>query len=274
MPDGGNPKIYIYGSIGVAVLGIIFTFMFGTGSGFATIIGAMFTGLGAFSIFLFWKYGYLLVPLITEKTNIIMMMHGGYEVPPSQDVIVKKSDSGTYYASAFMGIKIFESATEKTSEENVSYNEYFERAVSSLKYVTKIAYMVYVEDIGQKRKMIETKRAEAQLRLQRERDKPEPDVLKIDKYEREVAHWDLQLNKLIKGVKPMGVIAYAMTTAAGVSKEGAIATVKAQARELSTVLANALNVEVKQLKGDEMLKCFEWESFYPVTPADLEESVV
>jgi len=266
--------MFIYGSLGLGVIGLVFVFMFGSGSGGATIIGALLCGLGSLATFMFWKYGYILVPLITERSRIILKMEGGYEVPPSEDVIVKQMEGGVYYASAFLAIKIFESATEKSSEENISYNEYFERAISNLKYVTKIAYMLYVEDIGQKRKMIETKRAEAQLRLARERDKPEADVLKIDKYEREVAHWDLQLNKLIKGVKPMGVIAYAMTTAAGVSKEGAIATVKAQANELTTVLSNALNVEVKWLKGDEMLKCFEWEKFYPTSPQELEESVV
>jgi hypothetical protein len=272
MPDG-SAKMYIYGSILLSVLALVFIATFGSGSGIGVIIGSLIAIGGAVSTFLFWKYGYLLVPLITERTNIIMMSDLGYEVPPSQDVIVKKS-GGVYYASAFLGIKIFESATEKSMEENVSYNEYFERAMSNLKYVTKIAYMLYVEDVGQKRKSIETKRAEAQLRLARERDKPEPDVLKIDKYEREVAHWDLQLNKLIRGVKPMGVVAYTMTTAAGVSKEGAIASVKAQARELTTVLSNALNVEVKWLRGDEMLKCFEWERFYPASPHELEESMV
>lgn len=272
MPEA-NSKLFIYGSMGVAVLGLIFTFMFGSGSGGATIIAGLMCGMGALFTFMFWKYGYLLIPIITERTRIIMKMDGGYEVPPGEEVVVKQVGN-VYYASAFLGIKVFESATEKTPDENVTYNEYFERAISNLKYVTKITYMLYVEDIGQKRKMIETKRAEAQLRLARERDKPEPDVLKIDKYEREVSHWDLQLNKMIKGVKPMGVIAYAMTTAAGVSKEGAIATAKGQASELMTVLANALNVEVKWLKGDEMLKCFEWERFYPTTPQELEEAVV
>ncbi|MBI2079313.1 hypothetical protein HYT84_00990 [Candidatus Micrarchaeota archaeon] len=72
----------------------------------------------------------------------------------------------------------------------------------------------------------------------------------------------------------MGVIAYAMTTAAGVSKEGAIASVKAQATELKTVLANALNVEVEWLTADEMLKCFEWEKFFPTSPTELEETIV
>jgi hypothetical protein len=33
-------------------------------------------------------------------------------------------------------------------------------------------------------------------------------------------------------------------------------------------------VEVVHLTGDEMLKCFEWEKFFPTTPQDLEESVM
>jgi len=171
-------------------------------------------------------------------------------------------------------MKISESATEKTTEETIIYNQFFERAISNIKYVTKVAYLLYVEDVGQKRKMVEAKRAEALLRLQRERDKPQPDSLKIDQYEREVAIWDTQLTKLIKGVKPMGVVAYAQTTAAGLSKDAAVAAARAQANELRTVLANALNVEVVQLTGDEMLKCFEWDKFFPVTAQELEESVV
>jgi hypothetical protein len=134
--------------------------------------------------------------------------------------------------------------------------------------------MLYVEDVGEKRKQVETKRAEAQLRLARERDKSQPDVLKMDRYEREAAIWDSQLTKLIKGIKPMGVIAYAQTTAVGLSKDAAIAAARAQSNELRTVLANALNVEVVTLSGDEMLKCFEWDRFLPTSPQELEESVI
>jgi len=265
-----SAKYYIFGSLAVGAVGILATFIMG---GPFVLIGALMAGLGCLFGILFWKYGYLLVPLITQRTNIIMMSDLGYEIPPSQDVIVK-SGEGVFYASAFLGLKVFESATEKTAEENIAYSQFFERAISNIKYVTKVAYMLYVEDVGEKRKTIETKRAEAQLRLARERDKPEPDVLKMDKYEREVAIWDAQLTRLIKGVKPMGILAYAQTTAVGVSKEAAIAAAKSQAGELRTVLANALNVEVVHLTGDEMLKCFEWERFFPTTPQELEESVI
>jgi len=266
----GGAKSYIIGSIAVGIIGALLVSLPG---GPFVILGGFIACCGSLGAMLFWKYGYLLVPLITQKTNIVMITEEGYEIPPTQDVIVKNAN-GIFYASAFLGIKIFESATEKSQEENIAYSQFFERAISNLKYVTKIAYLLYVEDVGEKRKTLETKRAEAQLRLARERDKPQPDVLKIDKYEREAAIWDAQLARLIKGVKPMGVIAYAQTTAVGLSKDAAVAAARTQASELRTVLANALNVEVVSLSGDEMLKCFEWEKFFPATPQELEESVI
>ncbi|MFH1394055.1 MAG: hypothetical protein ABII71_03325 [Candidatus Micrarchaeota archaeon] len=263
-------KNFLYASLAIGALGLVL--VLAMGQSFAIIAG-LFAGIGCAMGVVFWKYGYLVVPLITQRTRIVMMDSGGFEIPPSQDVILKNT-GGVFYASSFLGLKIFESTTEKTMDENLNYTQYFERAISNLKYVTKISYLLFVEDVGEKRKLIETKRAEAMLRLQRERDKTDADSLKMDKFEREVAQWDAQLNRLIKGVKPMGIIAYAMTTAVGVSKEAAIAAAKSQASELRTVLANALNVEVVGLQGDEMLKCFEWERFYPTTPQELEESVI
>ncbi|MFN7991852.1 MAG: hypothetical protein U0R44_06895 [Candidatus Micrarchaeia archaeon] len=266
-----SSKMITFACVGVGFFGGIMAIL--GGGGLLGLIGGLFAFLGSFLSILFWKYGYIMVPLITERTKIVMMSDLGYEVPPGQDVIVK-TVNGLYYASAFLGLKIFESATEKSDQESIAYNQFFERAISNIKYVTKVAYMLFVEDVGEKRKMIETKRAESQLRLARERDKPAPDVLKIDKFEREVAIWDNQLTRLIKGVKPMGVVAYAQTTAVGLSKDAAMASARTQANELKTVLANALNVEVVNLTGDEMLKCFEWEKFFPTTPQELEESVI
>ncbi len=270
----GGAKTYTIGSIVVGIVGALLAFIGGSaGIGVFALLGGLLAGLGSLFGVLFWKYGYLFIPLITERAKIVMMTDTGYEIPPSQDVIVKNVN-GVFYSSAFLGLKIFESATEKSAEENIAYTQFFERAISNIKYVTKVAYLLYVEDVGEKRKMIETKRAEAQLRLARERDKAQPDVLKVDKYEKEVAIRDNELARLIKGVKPMGIIAYAQTTAVGLSKDAAVAAARTQANELRTVLANALNVEVVNLTGDEMLKCFEWEKFFPMTAQELEESVV
>ena len=263
-------KQLAYGCAGVGIFGGIMALI---GGGPIGIIGFFVAGLGSLAAVLFLKYGYMLVPLITQRTNMVLMTDTGYEVPPTQDVILKKV-GGLYYASSFLGIKIFESATEKTLEQNIAYNEDFERAISNIKYVAKVSYMLYAEDVGEERRKIETKKAEAQLRLSREREKTEPDVLRIDKYEREVAMWDTQLGKLTKGLRPMGVLAYAMTTASGVSKEAAMAAVRSQARELKVTLSNSLNVQVEPLAADQMLKCFEWEKAMPPTPRELESALI
>jgi hypothetical protein len=265
-------KQYMYASIGLAFLGAVMT-LTSSASSILGLIGGLFAGVGGLGAVLFFKYGYLLVPFLTQRSKIVMVTDTGYEIPPSQDVITKKVGS-EYYASAFLAIKIFESATERTQEQNVAYNQYFERAISNMRYPVKICYLLYAEDVGEKRKMIETRKAEAQLRLAREKDKSDPDVLKMEKFEREISMWDGQLQRLIKGVRPMAVLAYAMTSAPGVSKEAAIASLRAQVRELKVLLQNSLNVQVEQLAADEMKRCFEWEYAFPSGPKELEEAII
>ncbi|MFA6036048.1 MAG: hypothetical protein WC759_03755 [Candidatus Micrarchaeia archaeon] len=219
-----------------------------------------------------YKYGYILIPLLTRFARIVEVHDAGYELPPGQEAIIKKIGD-MYYASMYLLVRIYESASEKTPEENVAYTEYFERAISSVKYVTKFSMMVYVKDMKQYRERIETKRAEGQLRLSRERDKPEPDVLKVDRYEREVTMYDSMLGRIASGVKPMGVISYVMTTATGVTKESALAAARNQANELKATIGNALNTEVVLLTGEEMRRCYDWELFLPPTQAEMETSL-
>ncbi|MEM4348623.1 MAG: hypothetical protein QXN37_03580 [Candidatus Anstonellaceae archaeon] len=267
-----NIRYFAYGAAGIGLLGALGCFASG-GNAFLNFIFGLMCLFGSAGAVALYKYGYLIIPMLTKQGNIVQIIEGGFEIPPSNDVVLKNV-GGIYYASKFLGVRIFESASEKSPEENIVYSEYFERAISSVKYVTKFALMVYMKDITEYRNRIETKHAEAQLRLARERDKPEPDVLKLDRYEKEVAMWESQINKLTRGIKPMGVVAYVMTTAVGVSKEAAIAAATAQANELKATISNALNVQVDHLSGDEMLRCFQWEVMIPPTPQELEQELL
>ncbi|MBS3069856.1 hypothetical protein J4441_05820 [Candidatus Micrarchaeota archaeon] len=266
-----DTRLFAYGSAALALVGAVGSFVLG--GGIFGMLSGLFCLFGAMGAVAFFKYGYILVPFITTRSNVVLVTDTGYEIPPSQEVILKNMN-GIYYASMFLGVKVYESASERGTDENVVYTEYFERAISSVKYVTKFSMLVYVKDITEYRKNIETKHAEAQLRLAKEREKAEPDVLRLDRYEREVAMWDSQINKLSQGIKPMGMVAYVMTTATGVSKEAAAAAAKSQANELRSTLANALNVEITNLKGDEMMRCFDWEHIIPPTQTDLEQATM
>ncbi len=267
-----NPKHFAYGAGALGFIGAMGSFVTG-GNQIVGAICALMCLLGAGSAVAFYKFGYLLVPLLTQRGNIVQIIEGGFEIPPSNDVVLKNV-GGVYYASKYLGVRIYESASEKGMEENIVYSEYFERAISSVKHVTKFAILVYMKDITEYRNRIETKHAESQLRLARERDKPDPDVLRLDRFEKEVAMWESQINKLTRGIKPMGLCSYVMTTAIGVSKESAMAGANSQANELKATISNALNVQVDVLSGDEMLRCFQWEVAIPPTPSELEESLM
>lgn len=262
-------RTFSYGAAALAFVGALGSFM----SGGLAIISGFLCVFGAIGAVALYKYGYVIVPLALQRANVVQIMEGGFEIPPSNDVIIKNM-GGIYYATKFLGVRIYESASEKSVEENIVYSEYFERAISSVKHVTKFAMMVYMKDITEYRNRIETKHAEAQLRLARERDKPDPDVLKLDRYEKEVGMWENQINKLTRGIKPMGCISYVMTTAVGVSKESATASAASQANELKATISNALNVQVDLLTGEEMLRCFQWEIMIPPTPTEIEQAVL
>lgn len=266
-----NIRYVTYGALGLCLMGALGAFI--SGGGVLAPIAAILCVIGGVSAVLVFKYGYFILPLLTKQGNVVQIMEGNYEIPPAQDVILKHV-GGIYYASAYLGVRIYESTTDKSSEENMVYSEYFERAISSVRFPAKFAMMVYVLDLTKHRQKWETKHAEAQLRLAREREKPDPDVLKLDRYEKEVSACEQQLARLISGLKPMGALTYVMTTATGLSKEAATAGAKSQANELRATIANALNVEVVPLQGDEMLRCFDWEHIIPPTADAMENAVL
>jgi hypothetical protein len=264
-------KTAFYIALGMGAFGLFASL--GAGGGIITIIGSLFIMIGIIGVIAIYKYGYMVVPWLTQRTKTVFITSEGYEIPSSQDVIIKKAENGVYYATAFLGIRLYQSAVEMSEEQMKSYNELFERAMAGFKKVVKICYLMHAVDIADKKKELEGKKAEAQLRLQREREKAEPDPLKVERYEREVNYWNAQIERLTRGLRPMRVVLYAMTTEAGLTRDEAITRVNNTAAELRTLLSNALNCDVVRLVGDEMLIAFEWERFLPLTPEDIEARV-
>jgi hypothetical protein len=219
-----------------------------------------------------WKYGYVILPIITRKANVVEVHDAGYEVTPAQDAIVKKVGN-QYYASVFLHIKMYKSVTERSAEETMVYVDSFERAIAQIKFPVKVGTVLFAREIGKYKEDIETKKYVAVQRLQREREKAEPDPITIDRLEKEIAMYEQQLARISAGERPLGLIAYAMTTGTGITKEAAVAVAKNQAAELKTLLANALNVEVTYLYGEDMKKCYEMEAMIPPTTREMEKFI-
>ena len=219
------------------------------------------------SLFL-WKYGYLVIPVFTKATNVVEV-HDGYEVPPTRDYIIKKNESG-YYVTKFLEVKFYESSMDKNSEEKKTMFDSFEKAVSSLKYIVKISLMISTLDLSKHIDEIKTKRSSVEAKKAKEVKLAVDESMRMD---RELAYWNRLLDRITQGERPVEVIAFATTTAFGLTREEAVSRVTRQSKELKTILSSSLGCDVRDLSDLEMLKCFEWDYFFPTTPEEIKDAL-
>jgi hypothetical protein len=245
--------------------------------GFVAVIASLIYGNAVFAIIagilfvisiLIWKYGYVFIPVITKATNIVEVREG-YEVPSSRDYIIKKTHDG-YYATKFLEIGFYESSIDKKEGEKAMMFESFEKAISSLKYIVKVSLLISAIDLSKHIEEIKTKRSNIETRRASEGKIKADEVIR---YDREIAMWNRLLDRLGKGERAVEVIAFASTTSFGLTREEAVSRVNRQAKELKTILSSSLACDIAELKDLDMLKCFEWEMFFPTTEEELRDEV-
>lgn len=218
--------------------------------------------------YIFWKYGYLLIPMITKAAKVIEI-HDGFEIPPSRDYIIKKTEDG-YYVSKFLEIRFYESSMDKNQDEKKTMFDSFEKAVSSLKYIVKITLMISTLDLSKHIDEIKTKRGAVETKKAKEAKLSADDNMRMD---RELAYWNRLLDRITQGERPVEIIAFASTTSFGLTRDEALSRVTRQAKELKTILSSSLGCDVRELSDTEMLKCFQWEFFFPTTQEELKDSL-
>lgn len=190
---------------------------------------------------------------------------GEFQIPPSQDVLVKKTQNG-YLATTFLSINL--EPVQPTAQPNSSS---FAKAISSIRSPCKLSVLLYNPDLSSvldelkaRRSLAENKKS--QLLLDQHKNAAQIAVL-----EREISMWTSQINKLANGEKPIQSLAFVSTTAYGDSFEEAQTKSRSQANEIKAIFANALSARVSILRGEEMKKCFEWEYAIPETATEIKE---
>jgi hypothetical protein len=217
--------------------------------------------------FVLFKWGYWVVPYFTRGQRSIKSNAASFDMPVSEDVIVKR-DGDTFYATMFAAVKIFRSSTTMTDQEKYAFMDLWERAVSGLKLVTKYGVLVYIKDLARYKESIEERKARAQMEIAKENENKAPDKAHLSALEREVSMWDNISAKLSLGDKPTAITTYIQVTAKGGSKDVAIASARQAVNEVRATVGTALNVEIASLSGEDMKRCFDWEF---TVPASLKE---
>lgn len=217
---------------------------------------------------LLWKCSYLIIPAITRATNIVEIRNG-FEIPPSRDYILKKNENG-YYASKFLEVNFYESSMDKGTDEKRTMFDSFEKAISSLKYIVKVSLMISALDLSNHIDEIKTKRSSVEAKKAKDIKLARDESMRMD---RELAYWNRLLDRISLGERPVEVIAFASTTAFGLTKEEALGRVSRQAKELRTILSSSLGCDIRELKDAEMLRCFEWDYFFPTTREEIKDAL-
>ena len=249
-------------TISLALLGVAGAFtLFGfvTGGAFG-IIGdfLMLVALVCAPLsFVIYKWGYWMIPYLTQGKRIIHTDEAIMELSPNEDAVVRYLN-GAYYATVFLAVKIFKTTTSMSEQEKYAFMDLWERAISGLKTVTKYAMLVYLKDMSKYKESIEMRKAKAQMEIGAERDRQSPDPAKIEKLEREISMWDNMTAKLATGDRPSAILTYMQTTAKGATRDSAIASARQQANEIRSTVGTALNVEIAPLTGEDMKRCFDW----------------
>ncbi len=250
------------GSLMGGILAIVISLLYG--NPILPVVAAVFF---SFTLLL-WKYGYLLIPFFTRAANVIEV-HDGYEVPPTRDYIIKKNESG-YYVSKFLEVRFYESSMDKSADDKKTMFESFEKAVSSLKYIVKITLMISTLDLSNHIEEIKTKRGTVEARKAKEAKIAADESMRMD---RELAYWNRLLDRITQGERPVEIIAFASTTAFGLTRDEALSRVGRQSKELKTILSSSLGCDVRDLSDIEMLRCFEWDYFYPTTQEEIKDEL-
>ena len=243
-------------------IAIVLSFIFGSPI-FSLLAAILFT-----LSLLLWKYGYLIIPVLTQATNVVEI-RGNFEIPPSRDHIIKKRPEG-YYATKFLEIRFYESSMDKSEEEKKFLFESFEKSVSSLKYVVKLSMLISAIDISKHIDEIKTKRSNVEAKRSSEEKLSQGDLIR---YDREIAMLNRLLDRFSRGERPVEVVSFVSTTSFGLTRDEAVSRANRQAKELKTILSSSLGCDINELKDLDMLKCFEWELFYPTTEDEIRDEV-
>ena len=255
-------KIVVSASLVGGFIALLFTFIYG-----GVVLSVVASVLFAFSI-LIWKYGHFIIPYFTQLTNIVEIRGDGYEIPPTRDVILKKSSNG-YYAAKFMEIQFYKSLSDKSESDQISILKSFERAIASIRYIVKISMLISAVDLAKYIDEIKEKRS----RAEEKRSKLPPNSSGIARLDREISMWNRLIKRITEGDRPVELIAYVSTVSHGLTKEDALSSVKRQSKEVSTILSSSLGCNVVYLSDMDMIRSFDWEMFFPSTMEELKDEL-
>ncbi len=252
----------------VVFLGIALVFMVfadelpvGAVGKFVFLLIGLFFDVLAFSVRF---YSYIMVPIMKNKKGIVELnTDNAFIFAPSNNAILTR-DNDHIYASVYIKIPIYKSATEMTDEEKENFAKLFGNLVTISKNpirLTSQLYMInkdaYVEKI--KKKLNESEDAYRKLEDNKNASKQE-----IERTKGELTMWHNMFDNIVR-TQSYSLISYAVVTAEGGTTEEAVNIALQAADETVAGIGALLGVKPTVVSGEEILLMTEPDYTIPLS---------
>ncbi len=244
---------------------IIFTllFTFSDAAKFALIVVALLLDILAFSTKFYTRF---FIPFLQMKGRTVTLSGSeAFTLAPTGNAIVVR-DGGDTYASAFVKIPSYRSATEMNPDEKIDFAKLFSRAMTISKTPVKFATQLYVINKDSYISNIRSKLNEAEERYSGTSLDKGASKEQTERIKGEVTMWHNLFDHVSK-TRSLSLEAYAMVTSQGGSEEEAVNLALQRADEIATGISALFGISASVMEGEEMLKFVEPDYIIPVVTA-------
>ena len=232
-------------------------------------IAALVFDLIAFSTKYYAKY---FIPFLKMKHRTVNMgTDEAFVMAPSGNAIVVRRDKDIF-ASAFVKVPTYRSATEMVADEKADFAKLFSRALTLSKNPVRFGSQLYVINKDAYINNIRNKLNDAEEKYQEAMVRKDIPKTESERIRGEVTMWHNLFDNVSK-VKSQALEAYAMTTAMGGNEDEAVNLALQQADELASGISAIFGITATIAEGEEMLKFIEPDYMIPIVTASEQMNV-
>jgi hypothetical protein len=240
---------------------LIFTYIM-TNSPVVDTVLALFVLLFDLLAFCTKFYTPFFVPFLQMRNRtVVLESEEPFVLVSSGNAIIIRKE-GDVYASAFIRIPTYRSATEMSAEEKIDFSRLFSRALTLSKKPVKFGAQLYVINKDTYINHIVNKLNEAEEKYQNMSVNKNVSKAEAERVRGEVTMWHNLFDSVNK-VKSQALEAFAMTTAYGGNEEEALNLALQQADELAVGISSIFGVTATLIEGEELLKFIEPDYMIP-----------
>lgn len=233
-------------------------------NGIANTILAIFALMIVIVAFLSKDYLYLFNSILKRKGDTLVLNSSeAFVFAPSGNAIVRREGENVY-ASSFIKIPIYKSATDMTKEEKTDLSRLFARILTLSKIPIKLSSQLYVvnkdEYIAKLRN--ELNQAEEKYRSVQTAG-GDSQKAALERSRGEVTMWRNLLDNVSRS-QSHSLTLYAMVTALGGTDEEATNIAYQRAEELAGGISAILGVTASVVNGDDILTLIEPDHMIPI----------